>query len=128
MSVESLRSTIESHVNSNYTTYPIKYENLPFTTPVNSPWLSCSIKRNTLATPELSQDTPEIVGLLVFQVFVPKFSGLVESNKIVDTLASTYSDTIISRIWFKDAEITDVGTDKNWYQVNITFPFTYLGV
>lgn len=128
MSISNLRLNIESHLSTNFTTYPIKYENVAFETPTNSPWVACHIKRNKLPTPELNQASYEVNGILIFQVFTPLNSGTVTSNAILDQLAGLYNDQIISNIWFHDADITDVGNGETWYQVNLSIPFIHLGV
>lgn len=129
MSLDSLRQTIEVHLSTNFTSYPIKYENIPFDAPDNASWVACHIKRNILPTPELDTATYEIKGLLILQVFTPLNSGMVTSNTITNTLAGLYNNSkAIASLWFDDADITDVGKSDVWYQVNISVPFTFIGV
>ena len=128
MSIVTLRQDIETHLTTNFTAYPIKYENVSFKPPNNTPWIACHIKRNSLPTPEINQTNYEVSGLLIIQVFTPLDSGTVESNSIVNTLATLYSNQSIINTWFKDAEIIDVGESDTWYQVNLSIPFIYLGV
>lgn len=128
MSIASLRPAIETHLSTNFTTYPIKYENISFKPPTNSPWIACHIKRSRLPTPEVNQGSYEVLGILMIQIFTPLHSGMVTSNAIADTLASLYNDKTISNIWFRDADIIDVGESDTWYQVHLSIPFTYLGV
>ena len=51
MSLDSLRQTIEVHLSTNFTSYPIKYENIPFDPHYNNSWIACHIKRNILPNP-----------------------------------------------------------------------------
>lgn len=128
MTIATLRQVIETNLSTNFTTYPIKYENIPFDPPDNSSWIACHIKRNILPTPELDSSY-EVKGLLILQVFTPLDSGLATSNTIVDTLAALYNNSYsISGLWFGDSNITDVGNSDIWYQVNLSVPFNYIGV
>lgn len=128
MSLSTLRQVIETDVATNFTAYPIKYENIPFDPPENSGWIACHIKRNILPTPELDSSY-EVMGILIFQIFTPLDSGLADSNTIVDTLAGLYSNqNNIAGLWFGDATLTDIGKSDIWYQVNLSVPFNYIGV
>jgi hypothetical protein len=128
MSLAALRQLIEVDLSTNFTSYPIKYENVPFDPPTNASWIACHIKRNILPTPELDS-SGEVMGILIIQVFTPLNSGLATSNTIVDTLAGLYSnEKRIANLWFQDAAITDIGKSDIWYQVNISVPFNYIGV
>ena len=128
MSIATLRQVIETNLSTNFTTYPIKYENVPFDPPTNSSWIACHIKRNMLPTPELDSSY-EVMGLFILQVFTPINSGLATSNTIVDTLAGLYNNQKnIASLWFGDSVITDIGKSDIWYQVNISVPFNYIGV
>lgn len=128
MSLATVRQSIETHLSTNFTSYPIKYENIPFDAPDNTSWIACHIKRNILPTPELDSSY-EVVGMLILQVFTPLNSGMVVSNTIIDSLAVLYNNQYnISNLWFGDADIDDVGKSDVWYQVNLSVPFTYIGV
>ena len=124
MNLENLRQDIEVYLSTNFTAHPIRYENVPFTIPDNTPWVSCHIKRGGLTQEEFANTGYEVFGVLILQVFTPLNKGMNESNTISDSLATLFERVNVGTVWFSHPDINDVGPDNNWYQVNISIPFS----
>lgn len=124
MNIENLRSEVISYIDTNFSTCPIKYENLKFSVPNNSAWVATYLKRGGLNQSEFANSDYEVFGVLIFQVFTPANSGSVASNNILDELSSLFADKIVGNVWFGMPSISDVGGTGSWYQVNLSIPFS----
>lgn len=128
MSFEDTRKAIESRLASNWTTTPIRFENVPFTETA-VPYVALFIldgegKQISLGTPSLQR----WAGLIVVQIFVPQDTGTKTARTYADAIgaifdrqqfASGNSGTIRSRI----PSIRRIGITHGWDQTNVTIPF-----
>lgn len=128
MSFEATRQAIEARLAANWTTTPIKFENVPFVETVD-PYLALFIldgegNQITVGDPVVKRWT----GLILIQVFVPQDTGTKLARTYADSLGALFerqtfsagaSGTIRSRI----ASIQSIGVKDGWYQINVTVPF-----
>lgn len=128
MSFEDARKAIESRLHTNWTTTPIKFENVPMKETAD-PYVAVFIlegdgEQISLGTPALRRWT----GVIVLQVFVPADTGTKDAKTYADSLAALFdraqfstgnSGTIRCRI----PSIETVGDKHGWHQINVTVPF-----
>jgi hypothetical protein len=128
MSFEATRVAIESRVQTNWTTTPIKFENVPFKETKDA-YVALFIlegegQQVSLGTPA----TRRWPGVIIIQVFVPEDSGTKLAKTYADALAAIFdrvqfssgnSGTISCRI----PSVETVGAKDGWHQTNVTVPF-----
>lgn len=128
MSFEDTRAAIESRVKTNWTTTPVKYENVPFEETTKA-YVALFILGGEGG--QISLGTPAVrrwPGGIVLQIFVPENTGTKTAKTYADTLAALFdrvqfssgnSGTISCRI----PSTETVGVRNGWHQINVTVPF-----
>lgn len=124
MSFEALTHSIESRFNTNWSSTPVAYENVPFTPP-NTAWVRLTVIAGFGNTKGIMGTgvTVEDNGLISIQVFVPEGTGTNESKTLVDAAISIYEHTRFDGILAYTASPVSVGVSDGWHQTNITIPF-----
>jgi hypothetical protein len=65
-------------------------------------------------------------GRIFIQVFAPVGTGMNSLNQVSTALKEAFEDAgSVGNIWFRDAGAREVGTDGDYYQVNVEVDFTY---
>lgn len=128
MSFEDERKAIEGRLEANWTTTPIRYENVPFKE-TSAPYVALFIlngegQQASLGTPALRRWP----GVIKVQVFVPRDTGTKLARTYADTIGAVFdraqfssgnSGTISCRI----PSISHVGLANGWNQINVTIPY-----
>lgn len=125
MSFEALTRVIETRFNSNYTSTPVAYENVPFTPPKGLPWVRLTVINGESVTQGITGSTPLVrdTGLIAITVFVPENSGTQAAKALVDVAKTVYEHTPFSGIVALTASVAPAGNFDGWHQTNITIPF-----
>lgn len=127
MSFEDARRAIETRLETNWTTTPIRFENVPFQETMQ-PYVALFIRDGqgmqiSLGTPALRR-WPAVI---VVQIFVPQDIGTKLAKTYADSIAAIFdraqfssgnSGTIRCRI----PSIEPVGITHGWHQTNVTVP------
>lgn len=127
MSFEDTRKAIEGRLGDNWSTTPIKFENVPFKE-TKDPYVALFIldgegQQISLGTPAVRR-WPSVIKI---QIFVPQDTGTKLARTYADSLGTIFdraqfssgnSGTITCRI----PSITHVGITNGWDQVNVTIP------
>jgi hypothetical protein len=125
---EDARNAIESRLAANWTTTPIRYENVPFKETM-APYLALFILDATGR--QISLGTPAVrrwEGIIKIQVFVQADTGTKLPRTYADTVGAIFdraqfsagsSGTIRCRI----PSAVHVGVTNGWDQVSVTIPF-----
>ena len=122
MSFANERTSIESRLNSNWTTTTIQWENVDFDTPNNAPWVRLSILNGD--SDYRAIDSKKVhLGLIVIQLFTPINTGTATAKGYVDALAAIFDDQSFDDAVCGVASMANVGTSDIWYQINITIPY-----
>lgn len=99
--------------------------------PPDEPWCRISLQHVTNNQSALDPDGGlkrfTAIGLVTVQIFVPIGQGLTLIRKLAPVAKEAFQGTRTSddSIWFRDATVTEVGTDGPWNQFNVTATFTY---
>ncbi len=124
MSFETIRQTITSKLNDDYTGgYSIEWPNTEITKPKNDLWFRFGIAGPDEERSEIGRSAYTAVGLIQFQVFAPKNTGLKKSAALVDELAAIFRDKEFDGVSCDGASITVAGVEDAWHQTNIIIPF-----
>jgi len=111
-------------------TTPVAWDNLDFDAEAqNKPWVRLNVQFTTGSISELGLVGDRRFrneGLVFVQVFTPVGGG-----KSVNTLLATTARNVFRGVqlagglWFRKAEIIEVGPDGKWYQQNVSAEFIF---
>jgi len=126
------RNAIETLLNSAWQgRTPVKFENNPFTPPLNQTWIALTILSGAgqvIALNDSANLRKKHLGTAVVQVFTPLGEGTGTGKREADLVANIFRDAVISagvagRIKFRTPNLITVGEDEGWYQYNVAIPF-----
>lgn len=123
MSFEDHRLQIETRMNTNWTTTPIAFENIEFTPPTNSPWVSLFIYGVDSFTLANRSGSYRDTGLIAVKIHVPIGSGSKVAMGYADTIATIWRASIFNNIRCGIPSINRLGEFDGWYQTIVTTPF-----
>ena len=91
---EDERRAIEQRFQDNFTTYPVKYENVPFTQPEGNPWVALTIlsgggEIGSLGTGMTSR-LERFSGIIQIDIYTPEDDGTKTAREAADTIAAIF--------------------------------------
>lgn len=128
MSFEDERRAIEARFAANFSTVPIRWENVPFTQ-IKTAWVALRILRgegNQASTN--SNPLYRYAGVIQVDINVPENVGVAQLNTLADAVeaifrgvqfSSVNSGTITCRAPY----LTTLGLDAGWYRGAVTAPY-----
>ncbi len=129
MSFEDAAKAIESRLQANWSTTPIKFENAPFAE-TTSAYVALYIRDGegnqvSLGTPALRRWP----GLIIVQVFVPENTGTRKAREYADDIGPIFDRVQFSSggsgtITCRTPSIDVIGLKFGWWQVNVTVMFS----
>lgn len=125
----SERTAIESRLNANWTTTPIKYEWAPFQE-TRSPYVALFIRNGDRSQITLGGNpTIRSVSVVIVQIFVPAEQGTALAKAYADSIAAIFDRVQIvttdsNLISFQTASAESVGELEGWAQCNVTVPYS----
>jgi len=127
-----IRAAIEGRIAAEMAklpTYPISYQNVPFTPPNNTPWLQVFIRFGdnnyaTLLSPSTGFNRQN--GVLVVNVFTPLGAGTAANFTIAERVKALFDRQVVSGIHFDaasgPAQVTPPAPAA-YYQTQLTITF-----
>lgn len=67
-------------------------------------------------------------GVVTVQIFTPAFDGLDLSDTLVQAAQDAFEGQSTPHIWFKNVRAVDIGSDGDWYNVNVQADFLYTNI
>lgn len=123
----STRQAIEARLAANWTTTPIRFENVPFQE-TGAPFVALYILDGEGRQISLGQSvTRRWVSVIILQIFTPSSTGTRIGKMYADSLGAIFdraefsagnSGTIRCRI----PSMHTVGDVEGWHQINVTIP------
>lgn len=94
------------------------------------PWSRVSVRHATGEQASLSGGTGtkryRSTGFVMMQIFTPIGESLVQARQLAQLLKVAYQGITTPRqVWFRRARLNEVGSDGDWYQINVIADFTY---
>lgn len=135
MSYVTLRTVIETRLNTNWTYTPIQYPNKVFdpndsaftkTFDPGGDYIRLAI--NTGASVQIGIGNPplkRVSGVIAISIFVPHDAGHRNVDTYVDYVRSIFEDQSFSGVICRATERVIVGKTESWYQVNANTSFDY---
>jgi len=122
MSWASERASIEGRLSANWATTTIAYDNVDFDPPDNAAWIRLNILNGDSGYRAL-EGKKRHAGVIILQLFAPKNQGSNTLRGYADTLAGVFEDTSFNDVVCRNASITNVGFNQEWYQLNVSIPY-----
>jgi len=127
MGIEAVNNVIRSRWKTNIAdaqSVTTVYDNAPDTHPDDSLWVRLSIKYSQATLNEIgSQKTFRIRGRMVAQIFDRIEKGDKDINALIDTIRPFFRAVTDTGVTFMTPEVSVVGADGKWWQVNLSCPF-----
>lgn len=129
MGLASERTAIESRLQANWSTTPIKYEWAPFQE-THAPYIALFIRNGERNQITLGGNpTVRSISLVIVQIFVPAEQGTSLAKTYADSIAAIFDRVQLmtgdsNLISFQTASAEAVGEVDGWAQVNVTIPFS----
>ncbi len=128
MSFSDAAKAIESRLQTNWTTTPIKFENAPFTETASA--YVALFLRDGEGT-QISLGTPALrrwPGVIIVQVFVPEDTATRVARGYADTIGAIYDRQQFSTdssgvITCGVPSVQLIGTRDGWFQMNVSVPY-----
>lgn len=130
MSFADERRAIETRFSANYTSTPVRYENLSFVQPDNASWVSLMILSGEGGQASLggSSAIHRYGGVIQVDVFTPENSGTQAGRALADTVEAIFRQVQFSLgnsgvIHTQTPWVTNLGVEDGWYRLVVTCPF-----
>ena len=131
--INDVRATIEERIAAEMAkmpTYPVSYQNVPFTPPNNTPWLQVFLRfgDNNYATilPATANGFNVQTGVLVANVYTPQGQGTAANYTIANRIRSLFDRLTLDSIIFDaasgPAQVTPASPEP-YYQTQLTVTF-----
>ena len=131
--INDIRATIEERIAAEMArmpTYPVSYQNVPFTPPNNSPWVQVFLRfgDNTYATilPATANGFNIQTGVLVVNVYTPQGQGTAANYTIANRIRSLFDRLTLDSIIFDaasgPAQVTPASPEP-YYQTQLSITF-----
>ena len=131
--INDIRATIEERIAAEMArmpTYPVSYQNVPFTPPNNSPWVQVFLRfgDSTYATilPATANGFSIQTGVLVVNVYTPQGQGTAANYTIANRIRSLFDRLTLDSIIFDaasgPAQVTPASPEP-YYQTQLTVTF-----
>ena len=142
MSFADERKYIEERFNTNWgTTTPIAWENVSIDTPESfakgsgnymqvdhtekqSSFVRLNILNGNSEYRSINKQTSKLhLGVIAVQVFIPLNGGTYKGREYADTIATIFDSASFNGIKCDVASIETVGSDGEYYQLNVNIPY-----
>lgn len=124
MSFSIVKSTIESHIASNWTETAVQYENVDLNTDSLNEYISIHVLSGEGVQATLGDiGEYKVTGVLVVIIFTELGTGSKRAKELADTMSDLFRGAKINDITFKVPSGTRVAFSGSYYQFNLSIPF-----
>lgn len=125
MSYSQERADIEARLNTNWTTTPIAWDNVPYIPTPGTAWIRCTILPGNAEGLSFGRDTSiEYAGIIDIGIFVPKDSGSNIARTYADAIAAIFNMQAFGTVDCDEARVQNLGIDEDWYMISVSTPFS----
>ena len=125
MSYAQERADIEARLNTNWSTTPIAWDNVPYVPTPGAVWIRCTILPGSAEGLAFGKDTDiEYLVIIDIGIFVPKNTGSNTARQYADTLAVIFNLENFGTVDCDEAYAQNLGAEEDWYHWNVTIPFS----
>ncbi|RLI53406.1 MAG: hypothetical protein DRP09_15780 [Candidatus Thorarchaeota archaeon] len=125
MTFEAENTAIESRFSANFTATPIKWDNVAFAQPTDSPWVEINIIDGNAFPASLNGGSVlyRHTGIISVNIYVPVGTASKVARQYADQIAAIYRGQQFSSINCYEASIHRLGERDGWFVFNVTVPF-----
>lgn len=123
MSLSQIQQDIEIHFCNNWTETPVFYQNVAYNE--DEEFIRVNILTGTRYQASLggTVNTYRIPGVVIIQIFCPLNKSTIRSLYLSDLIITFLQSQVIGSVNLKTPYISFQGSEKSFYQVNMTCPF-----
>lgn len=124
MTYEAERTAIEARFQANWTTTPIKWENVPFEPGTASAFVEIRIA--TAASFQASLGSPALYrhnGVISINLRVRQNVGTTTAKGYIDSLCAIFRGQTFSSVTCRAPIVSVIGDLNGWYTYNISIPY-----
>lgn len=125
----TLRSTIETYIFNNVSSYPVIYENSSQTAPEDATWIRAGVRPYGIINDVLgTTGYDKASGEVYFNIFIPKGKGTQDYYAILNELKGLFfTNYVLDNIRFRNMSSDVVGYDEEdaYLICYISIPFEY---
>jgi len=122
------RRLIETHLQDNFSTCPIKFENVPIKREGLVNWIAVFDKPTFAQSTGFGETSALTGGVLIIQIFTPLDTGTEVSRSIADELAELIGNKELFGIALSVPELHSAPGNNEYFQQNLQIPYlTVLG-
>ena len=129
MGFAAIQKAIENRLNTQWTTTPVQWENVPFTRPANGAWVRCHVLFGDADPGIGTSGSDRQFGNVFVSIFVPVNTYNQTITTYVDSIRSIFNrSTSLSGVTFSAMRVVSKGVDSadsSLYSVTIRFPFWF---
>lgn len=134
MGSNTLNIAIENAFNDSWgSTTDIRFDNVPFTPPTDSPWVSLEVWDGESIKASIGTDNQlrRTRGTVFINIYTVVGDGSKGARTYADQAKTTFRDLVVSGITFYEGstkrlgEFTYSGGSSQWYQMSVAIPFLY---
>jgi len=130
MSFDDTRYAVEMRMSNNYTTHPVKYENVTFTPPANAPWVALTILDGSGINASIgtTRRVQRHSGIIQFDIYVPENNGTKTGKDIADEIDGIFNNVQISAgssgvITTRVPSLATLGVEDGWHHMVLSVAF-----
>lgn len=126
MATSTLRSTVESRIQANWTATPVDYDNTVFTVPTTA-WIKVVITDNSTRRAELGTGVKNrrALGVIFADVYAPVGKGSNAAKVIADSFATLFRDFKTANLTCDEPNVKTLGEKDGWYRLVVGVPYRY---
>jgi len=117
------RRVVENHLNANYSTTAIQYENTGLDKEGLTEWVAVFDKPTFAESTGMGETSALTGGVLILPIFTPVGTGTERSRQIAEALAAVLGDTDLGGVSLGTPELHGAPKNESWYQQNLQVPY-----
>ena len=125
MSFVDAQLAIESRLYNNFSTCPVKYENVDYNPQPGVRYAEIYVVDSDNRRADIGTNNPlhRTFGFISVNIYTEKFVGSKPGRTLADEIAAVYRDTSFSGITCKSPLVRNVGEVGDWFVVNMRCEF-----
>lgn len=126
MTYASEHAAIEARLSANWTTTPIKFDNVDYKPTTQAAWIELQIatgEQSAVSLGGIGATLYRNVGIISITVNVPLNSGGRTAKGYADSIAAIFRGQQFSSITCRGATITQIGEVDGWFKYNVSIPY-----
>lgn len=120
----TIREKVETEIGTNFSTCPVKYENVPLSPHDATTWVAIFDRQTFSESTGMAEDTFHLGGTIIINIYTELNTGTAEGRAIANELSNLLSSQDVDGLKFQTPELRPGEPNDSWYQHNLLIPYT----